>query len=64
MNSLQEQRAVPTPDLSIHMPTYSNGKQLSELTERRAGQTRPLFDLMTEATNKKPVPALNETANK
>jgi hypothetical protein len=40
----------PAPDFSIHMPTYTDGRQFSELTERRAGQTKPLFDLSTEAT--------------
>jgi len=40
------------PDLSSYMSTYSDGKQFSELTQRRAGQTKPLFDLRAEATEK------------
>lgn len=48
----QKQQAESAPDFSIHMPTYTDGRQFSELTERRAGQTKPLFDLRTEATER------------
>lgn len=48
----QSRGSALTPDLSVLMPTYTTGKQFSELTERRAGQTRPLFEIRVEAAEK------------
>ena len=48
----QSRGSALTPDLSVVMPTYTTGRQFSELTERRAGHTKPLFEITVEAAKK------------